>query len=78
MGSPEAIKNRAKELRKLPPTELAERLRTARADLHKLRADQGTKQLDNPLRIRHLRRLIARILTIQTEEARAAAPGDKR
>jgi large subunit ribosomal protein L29 len=57
----------------LTASELNERLRTARADLHKLRADQGTKQLDNPLRIRQLRRLIARILTLKNEEVRGAS-----
>ena len=73
MGSPEALKCRAVELRKLTANELNERLKSARADLHKLRADQGTKQLDNPLQIRQLRRLIARILTIKNEETRATA-----
>ena len=77
MASPEGLKNRASELRKLTSVELTERLKSARADLFKLRADQGTKQLENPLRIRELRHLIARILTIQTEEERAASLGGK-
>jgi large subunit ribosomal protein L29 len=78
MGSAEALRNRAGELRKLSPADLGERLRSARADLFKLRADQATKQLENPVRIRELRRLIARILTIQAEDARAVGAGEDR
>jgi len=77
MGSPEALKMRASELRKLSALELEERLKTARADLFKLRTDQASKQLENPVRIRELRRLIARILTIQAEEESAVSPGGR-
>ena len=73
MGSEAARRNRPSELRSLSPGELAERLAQARENLFKLKSDQGTKQLDNPLEIRELRRLIARILTIQTEAARSRA-----
>lgn len=74
MGSEAARRNRPSELRSLSPAELSERLAQARENLFKLKSDQGTKQLDNPLEIRELRALIARILTIQTEVARGSEP----
>ena len=78
MGSEAARRNRADELRKLSPVELSDRLRSARDNLFKLKSDQGTKQLDNPLEIRELRRLVARILTIQTEVAQEEHTGGVR
>jgi large subunit ribosomal protein L29 len=75
MGSEAARRNRPSQLRNLSPTELAQRLAEARENLFKLKSDQGTKQLDNPLEIRELRRLIARLLTIQTEGAKAGGEG---
>lgn len=69
MGSEAARRNRPSELRTLSAAELTDRLAQARENLFKLKSDQGTKQLDNPLEIRELRKLIARILTIQAEAA---------
>jgi large subunit ribosomal protein L29 len=78
MGSEAARRNRPDELRKLSSVELSDRLRSARDNLFKLKSDQGTKQLDNPLEIRELRRLVARILTIQTEVAQEEDTGGVR
>ena len=71
MGSEQARRNKPSELRNLTADNLAERLETARVDLYKLRSDQGSTQLDNPMEIRTLRKLIARILTIQSETERS-------
>ncbi len=62
----------AKELRELSPDELAKREAEMREDLFKLRMRAAVSQIENPSRIRQLRRDIARIHTVRREQAQAA------
>ncbi|MBM1154336.1 50S ribosomal protein L29 [archaeon] len=52
----------------MSPEDRRKKLQELRLELMKLRAKQRTGTLGNPARIRMLRRLIARILTIEREE----------
>src|SRR5919198_6617433 len=60
------------ELRELPDEELLARLESQKEELFNLRFQMATGQLDNPMRIKHVRHDIARILTVlrgrQSEE----------
>jgi len=60
---------KAAELRQMTAAELREQLEKDRQELFNLRFQAATQQLDNPRRLRALRRNIARILTILTERA---------
>jgi large subunit ribosomal protein L29 len=60
---------KAEELRALTDDELAEKLGESRQELFKIRFQAATGALDSSSRLRHARREIARILTIQTERA---------
>ena len=62
----------AKELRDLGPEELVKKEGELREDLFKLRLRAAVSQIENPSRIRQLRRDIARIHTVRRERARAA------
>lgn len=64
----------AQELRELTEAELAEKARTFREELFKLRLRSSVSQLENPMRIRMLRRDLARIATVLRDRARGAAP----
>ncbi len=57
----------AKELRALDQEELNKKLAQAKEELFNLRFQMSTAQLDNPKRVRQVRRDIARIETIRTE-----------
>jgi large subunit ribosomal protein L29 len=57
----------AKELRTLDQEELNKKLAQAKEELFNLRFQMSTAQLDNPKRVRAVRRDIARIETIRTE-----------
>lgn len=57
----------AKELRKLSREERAKLLDQLRAELVKLETQRGRGVVDNPGRIRLVKRAIARILTIERE-----------
>ncbi len=63
----------AKEFRELSAEELDQKLRELRDDLFKLRLRASTTQLENPARIRHLRREIARGETVRGELLRRRA-----
>jgi large subunit ribosomal protein L29 len=52
------------ELRELPDEELLERLEAQKEELFNLRFQSATGQLDNPMRVKHVRHDIARILTV--------------
>lgn len=70
---------KAQEIRDLTLAELQERLRSTQRDLFDLRFQQATRQLDNPMRLRQLRRDIARMLTILRErELAEAGEGSRR
>lgn len=64
---------RAKELRDLPTEELRQKERECTEELFRLKLRKSTGQLDNPMRLRHLRRDLARLKTIQHERAKRAA-----
>ena len=65
---------KASEIRKLSPEELDAKLLELKDELFNLRFQQAINQLDNPMRIRELRKSIARILTVlkerESEEAK--------
>lgn len=58
---------RAKEIRDLTMEELNKKLNDAKDELFKLRFQLATGQLDNPMRIKEVRRSIARIRTVMKE-----------
>ena len=58
---------RADELRNLTEVELEQKLREFKEELFNLRFQHATARLDNPMRIREVRRTIARIKTIKRE-----------
>jgi large subunit ribosomal protein L29 len=59
----------AAELRELSDAELAERHDQFKQELFNLRFALVTGQLDNPTRLKLLRRDIARVLTLQRQRA---------
>jgi large subunit ribosomal protein L29 len=65
---------RARELRTLTREELEQRLREAREELFNLKFQHKTGQLGNPLRIREVRKDIARLITVLAEGGVAGAP----
>ncbi len=58
----------AEELRELSSEELEKELDGLRQEFFNLRFQHATLQLENVMRIRHVRRQIARILTIIREK----------
>jgi large subunit ribosomal protein L29 len=63
------------ELKDLTGEELRQKEAELRDELFKLRLRQATTQLENPMRIRELRRDIARTQTAQRALAAVAAKG---
>jgi large subunit ribosomal protein L29 len=63
---------KAKELRELSIPELKERVAKLREELMNLRFQKTIHRLENPMRIRQVRREIARALTILKEKERSA------
>jgi large subunit ribosomal protein L29 len=59
--------SKAAELRELPDDELLVRVDAAKEELFNLRFQLATGQLDNPTRIREVRREVARIATVLRE-----------
>jgi large subunit ribosomal protein L29 len=53
--------------------ELADKLAETRKELFNLRFQSATGSLENTTRLRHARRDIARILTVQLEHAKASS-----
>lgn len=62
---------KAKDLRELTVSELNGRLRELKQEAFNLRLQRSTGQLENPARIRQVRRETARIATILTAKASA-------
>ena len=58
---------KADELRDLTDQELKQRSREFKEELFNLRFQNATAQLDNPMRIREVKKIIARIKTILRE-----------
>lgn len=67
---------KANELRDMSDEQLGLTLKETAETLFRLRLQAETERLDAPSELRKQRRLIARIKTIQTERARAAAAGE--
>lgn len=57
----------AAELRALTDEELVERLTELKTEWRDLRFDEAVGKLTNPMRIRQIKREVARIKTIETE-----------
>jgi large subunit ribosomal protein L29 len=68
---------RVAELRELDADALLERLESLKEELFNLRFQLATGQLDNPMRIKVVRRDVARILTILRERDIEAGVGEE-
>ena len=60
-------------VRDLPDNELAEALERAQDELFRMRLNNYTNQLQNPLSVRFKRREVARIMTVIQERKASAA-----
>ena len=58
---------KAKEIRDMNPAELDQKIAGLKEELFNLRFQIATGQLENPMRIREVKKAIARIKTIQRE-----------
>ena len=61
-----------KEIRDMSNEELVKEVSSLSEELYNLRFQQATGALENPARIKDIRKTIARIKTVQTERANAA------
>ena len=64
---------KANEIREMNSEEQKEKLASLKEELFNLRFQHATGQLDNPMRIREVKKSIARIKTIQREAELASA-----
>ena len=60
-----------KELRSMSADELNQKIASLKEELFNLRFQLAAGQLENPSRIREVKKTIARIKTIQSQQARA-------
>lgn len=67
----------AKDLHDLSDEELEKKLNEAKEELFNLRFQLSTAQLDNPLKIRQVRKDIARIETIRRERELYGSEGQR-
>ena len=56
-----------KEVHDLSDAELAEKVKNLKEELFNLRFQLATRQLDNPMRIREVKKDIARVKTVQRQ-----------
>jgi large subunit ribosomal protein L29 len=65
---------KAQEVRELSQAELAQKLKDLKAELFNLRFQHAINQLENPMRLKAVRKDIARVKTVirQRETAQAA------
>ena len=61
------------EIRDLSDAELETRLRETEEELFMLQLRRATSQLENPMKVREVRRDLARLRTIERERAKVAA-----
>lgn len=61
---------KASELRNMTVDELKQKENDLRKELFNLRFQQVTGEIENPLRIRHVRKDIARVLTVINEKSK--------
>ena len=66
---------KAKELFNLSAGELDQQLASLKEELFNLRFQLATGQLDNPMKIRDVKKNIARVKTIQRQQELKAAQG---
>ncbi|MBQ4422504.1 MAG: 50S ribosomal protein L29 [Schwartzia sp.] len=59
---------KVKEIREMSAGELNQKVASLKEELFNLRFQHATGQLENPLRIREVKKTIARIKTIQREQ----------
>ncbi len=64
---------KASELRALTVDELTRKEQDLRKELFNLRFQRATGEIENPMRIRAVRKDIARVLTVKTEKIRETA-----
>ena len=64
---------KAKDVREMSKAELQDKLSDLKAELFNLRFQLAVNQLDNPMRIKAVKKDIARIMTIQRENAAQTA-----
>lgn len=62
---------KAEELRKMSSEDLLKKDQELREDYFKLKFQHGIRQLENPTRLTQLRKEIARVQTIMSEQAQA-------
>jgi len=60
------------KIREMTTVELEQELANLKTELFKLRFQNATKQLDNPMRISAIKKDIARVKTIMVENAKKA------
>jgi large subunit ribosomal protein L29 len=70
----EVKENKANTLRELSDAELNVKLQHLREETFNLRFRNSVAQLDNPLRLRGVRRDIARVITVLREHRRGVGP----
>jgi len=58
---------KASELREKNQTELMDELKDLKSELFKLRFQHATNQLDNPLKLKYVKKNIARVKTVIKE-----------
>jgi len=58
---------KASEIRELSEEELAKKIKELKEELFNLRFQHAINQLDNPMRLKYVRKDIARLLTILRE-----------
>ena len=62
---------KAKEIRELSVEEIKQRIAEEKTHLHHLRFQHAIADIQNPIQLRHLRRLIARLTSILQEKETA-------
>ncbi len=68
---------KADQYRSLSDEELTARIAETKEELFRLRVQHATLQLTDTSQLRHVRRGVARMLTIERERALAAAGGEE-
>ncbi len=69
---------KASEIRSLSETEIKQKVNDLEQEIFNLRFQSRTGKLDNPVRVRYLRRDVARLKTIARQKAApSAAPATK-
>jgi len=68
---------KASKLRDMTSDEIGHEIRELREQIFRLRYQVGSGQAENPVRIRYVRRDLARALTILRQKERSVAVGSK-